>query len=85
MSQEIFPLRPEHRSITPSMDRLGRAFFGPSDELMIWLYEYSIDWSYIDEAGYFVDFTGTPVEYREITQLIIDDPEAAVLFKLTWM
>lgn len=84
MSKEIFPIRSELISDTASIDRLGRAFFGPSDALSAWLYEYSIDWSYIDDSGYFIDSTGTPIEYREITHIIIDDPEAAIFFKLSW-
>lgn len=82
---EIFWLHDDQRSAYSSVDSLGRAFFGLAEEIEKWLADHKILWSYLDESGYLIDDYGSPVEYREMTHLIIEDSEDAVLYKLTWM
>lgn len=83
MKGEEFILKPEYKSDNPTLDHTGGLFFGIAEELMQWLEDNNIAWSYRDDHVHCMGVAG-PVQYREIYKIVILDTDQALLYKLTW-
>lgn len=77
-------LSQEHIDLNPMLDREGRALFSINDEIRLWLDSHNIEWDYKGKTGVLMGFGNTCVEYIEVTHLLFDKPNDAILFKLTF-